>query len=117
MVLLLQRVWCAARRRRRGRTWGWPRTAWGIGVAAGRSATEQLLGARGVGLGDLGGARHAAGHLRGLLLQVVAQTGLLAADLARAGHAETLARTGVGLVLRHLVALYLLTYRSMSGSR
>src|SRR4249919_3299762 len=87
------------------------------------SETEKLLGARGVGLGDLGGARHATGHLRGLLLEVVAQARLLAADLARTGHPEALAGTGVRLVLRHLllsIGLVMLcsgkTQRSMSGS-
>src|SRR6187431_2739438 len=67
-----------------------------------RSETEQLLGARHVGLRDLGGAREATGQLRRLLLQLVAQAGLLTADLARPGHPEALARTGVRLVLRHL---------------
>src|SRR6187200_2066343 len=67
------------------------------------SAAEQLPGALDVGLGQLSRARHAPGHLRGLLLQVVAQTRLLATDLARTGHAEALGGTGVRLVLRHLL--------------
>src|SRR3954452_20299719 len=70
----------------------------GTGTA---SAAEELLHGRGVGLRDLGGAAHPAGHLGGLVLEVVAQAGLLAADLARAGHPEPLAGTGVRLVLRH----------------
>src|SRR4051794_6515288 len=65
------------------------------------SAAEQLLGARDVGLGDVGGTGHAARHPGGLLLQVVALPGLLAQQLARAGHPEPLARAGVRLVLRH----------------
>src|SRR6187200_1897285 len=76
-------------------------------VGGARSETEKLLGARGVGLGDLDGAGHAARDLGGLLLQVVALAGLLAKDLARTGHAEALAGTGVRLVLRHLLFLYL----------
>src|SRR6478735_5312392 len=70
------------------------------GVVRG-SATQQLLRARHVGLRDLDRAGHAARDLGGLLLQVVTLAGLLAEDLARAGHAEALAGTGVALVLRH----------------
>src|SRR6478752_1632133 len=84
-------------------------------VVSGRSEAEQLLGALDVGLGQLGRARHAAGHLRGLLLQVVAQTSLLAADLARTGHAEALGGTGVRLVLRHLISVLLLVTRRSRG--
>src|SRR3954447_20257081 len=88
-------------------------------VVSGGSESEQLLGALDVGLGQLGRARHATGHLRRLLLQVVAQTGLLAADLAGAGHAEALGGATVRLVLGHLVGfLLLVTLRSRGrGSR
>src|SRR4051794_19378979 len=79
-------------------------------VVSGGSESEQLLGALDVGLGQLGRARHATGHLRRLLLQVVAQTGLLAADLAGAGHAEALGGAAVRLVLGHLDSFYSLRF-------
>src|SRR3954449_11737187 len=82
-----RREWCPGR-------WRW------------RSEPEQLLGPLDVGLGQLCGARHATGHLRGLPLQVVAQPRLLATDLARAGHAKALGGTGVSLVLRHDVVSF-----------
>src|SRR3954452_15323123 len=66
------------------------------------SETEQLLDTGNVVLGDLNRAGQTPSHLGGLLLQVVALSRLLAQDLARTGHAEALAGTGVGLVLRHL---------------
>src|ERR1700709_1434815 len=65
------------------------------------SAAEELADLGGVGLGDLGRAANPAGDLGGLLLQVVAQPGLLAPDLARSGDPEALARARVRLVLRH----------------
>src|SRR4029078_12848400 len=71
-----------------------------------RSETEHLLRARGVGLGNLDGARHLTGDLGGLLLEVVTLAGLLPKDLAGPGHPEALARTGVRLVLRHLCSLF-----------
>src|SRR3954452_18113719 len=69
------------------------------------SATQQLEDGLRVVLRDLGGARHEPGHLRGLPLEVVAHPGLLAAELARAGDPEALARPGVRLVLRHSIVL------------
>src|SRR4051794_17964259 len=90
-----------------------------LGAVAGRwgagSETEQLLGPRDVVLGDLGGAGQAPGHLRGHLLQVVAKARLLAADLARPGHLEALAGTGVGLVLRHGVVSYVVRGSVVNG--
>src|SRR4051812_6080324 len=65
------------------------------------SAAEELLDLRVVGLGDLRGAAHPAGDLGRLVLQVVAEAGLLTADLARSGDPEPLAGARVGLVLRH----------------
>src|SRR5690242_14809627 len=88
------------------------------GYPGGRSAAEKLLGAGDVVLGNLDSAGHPTGDLGGLLLEVVALAGLLAKDLAGAGHAEALAGTGVALVLRHLlVSLFFLLVSLRCRSR
>src|SRR5690606_4483866 len=68
----------------------------------GRSAAQQLLHPLDVGLGHLGVVAQAALAGGGLVLQQVAGARLLAHELARAGDADALLGTRVGLVLRHL---------------
>src|SRR6476660_236146 len=62
---------------------------------------EHLPDDLGVALEDDLVAGEAAGQAAGLVLQVVAAVGLLAAQLAAAGQLEALLSTAVGLHLRH----------------
>ena len=62
---------------------------------------EHLADDLGVALEDDLVAGEAAGQAAGLVLQVVAAVGLLAAKLAAAGQLEALLSTTVGLHLRH----------------
>ena len=62
---------------------------------------EHLPDDLGVALEDDLVAGKAAGQAAGLVLQVVAAVGLLAAQLAAAGQLEALLSTTVGLHLRH----------------
>src|SRR5699024_7016003 len=89
----------------------------GARLPHGRSAAQQLLHALDVGLGDIGIAAQAALTGGGLVLQQVAGVGLLAHELARAGDADALLGTRVGLVLRHLPVLLVTFLRTRSRSR
>src|SRR5699024_2951308 len=73
----------------------------GAVLPRGRSAAQQLLHALDISLGDVGVAAEATLAGGGLVLQQVAGARLLAHELARAGDADALLGTRVGLVLRH----------------
>src|SRR5262245_32698120 len=89
---------------------------------SGRSATQQLLGGPGVGLGDLDRAAllavlltAAGGRRRGERSTGLA-SGLQPAQLAGPGHLEPLLGAGVRLVLRHRFLFLLRTSCGRGGA-
>src|SRR5690606_23808346 len=65
------------------------------------SEPEHARDARSVGIGDDGLAVEATRHPRGLVLEQVAATRLLAQDLSATGHLESLRGAAVGLRIGH----------------